>query len=1036
MTPLKPFQEATVEAAFRVLADERGERRFLVADEVGLGKTIVAQHLIKRMMEHRRTLNVFYVCSNLTIAKQNQRNLLKVLDRDERNEAACGVDRLTLLPGEDPPSHTRLRLYTLTPDTSIPMRQGKRRDGRQEERALIYALVEAIWPEVIKELKKSDFQRGVGDENWKALLRKQREKVGSRKSADLRRVFEAAARREFDLKEGQWLVRGIRDLLNANDDPLEIIAKFRNALAAGALESIHPDLVIFDEFQRFSDLTKDHSDSDQDESGLDRDEAAYRVIKQLQGGVGTGTALLLLSATPFNPYSRRWEDTDGRSHHKEFFDLIGFLYGGGRKSQAMRDKAIEAFSNLASEFYRGETDLARALKARRQVELILRPVMSRTERTTQPTDAFKYRPPVSAPIAEEDLKVFRHFTDCLHQEHRVEGASYWSSIPLPMQTMGSRYVLWEKANIRQEASDGIPALAKSGRNRFETMKKWPHPRLRAVMEVVPPRSLSVPWIAPSLPWWKLSGPWRQEQTALRSKVLVFSRFRAVPQAVAAALSYEMECRTLRGKGIKWEDVTKRRMLTATGERYPILALFHPSPFLSSKTDPLATEKDNFAVILESVRKQLIGGLKELDIPVQSASRPLPLWRIIARIDYAAGYGEAIENAWKEIYEENRQQRGEGGDDEENKRTGLGKLINEWKREAKEGLAFITPQELEQLAYFAVTAPGIVLARSLFRYWPEASGKKAYRSLLDATWNGLRTYLDQRWFMHSLGSNAKTYPRILQKAVANGNLEAVLDEYFWYLSKVQGLSGQEICDEVLSATRLHGGDVTFHELSGKVNTFSIRCHAALPFIDAKLRTYEGGQVVERPLRTDEMRKAFNSPFFPHVLITTSVGQEGLDFHPWCSSLVHWDLSNNPVDIEQREGRIQRYAGLSVRRKLTEIVGQKALHSARNKARSGLKTSPWSELEAEAEKYSDESGLAPWWSLPGADVDRFVLDTPTSEQRQRLSELKKQRLLYRLVLGQPNQEDLIETLGRKADLNSQEMMETVPRLSAWHAKGENS
>lgn len=38
----------------------------------------------------------------------------------------------------------------------------------------------------------------------------------------------------------------------------------------------------------------------------------------------------------------------------------------------------------------------------------------------------------------------------------------------------------------------------------------------------------------------------------------------------------------------------------------------------------------------------------------------------------------------------------------------------------------------------------------------------------------------------------------------------------------------------------------------------------------------------------------------------------------------------------------------------------------------------------------------------------------------------------MLGQPNQEDLIETLGRKADLNSQEMMETFPRLSAWHAK----
>lgn len=33
-----------------------------------------------------------------------------------------------------------------------------------------------------------------------------------------------------------------------------------------------------------------------------------------------------------------------------------------------------------------------------------------------------------------------------------------------------------------------------------------------------------------------------------------------------------------------------------------------------------------------------------------------------------------------------------------------------------------------------------------------------------------------------------------------------------------------------------------------------------------------------LRPEEVRHAFNSPFWPHVLITTSVGQEGLDFHP--------------------------------------------------------------------------------------------------------------------------------------------------------------
>ncbi len=61
---------------------------------------------------------------------------------------------------------------------------------------------------------------------------------------------------------------------------------------------------------------------------------------------------------------------------------------------------------------------------------------------------------------------------------------------------------------------------------------------------------------------------------------------------------------------------------------------------------------------------------------------------------------------------------------------------------------------------------------------------------------------------------------------------------------------------------------------------------------------------RPLRPDELRKAFNAPFWPYVLATTSIGQEGLDFHCWCDTIIHWDLADDPVSHEQRQGRIQR------------------------------------------------------------------------------------------------------------------------------------
>jgi superfamily II DNA or RNA helicase len=46
MTYVKPFQRATVRRVMETFRSSRRYRRFLVADEVGLGKTVVAQEVI------------------------------------------------------------------------------------------------------------------------------------------------------------------------------------------------------------------------------------------------------------------------------------------------------------------------------------------------------------------------------------------------------------------------------------------------------------------------------------------------------------------------------------------------------------------------------------------------------------------------------------------------------------------------------------------------------------------------------------------------------------------------------------------------------------------------------------------------------------------------------------------------------------------------------------------------------------------------------------------------------------------------------
>lgn len=66
---LEGFQRNTVEAASQALSSDRGSRRFLIADEVGLGKTISSKSVAQCLRETREgPLNVVYLCPNLDIA--------------------------------------------------------------------------------------------------------------------------------------------------------------------------------------------------------------------------------------------------------------------------------------------------------------------------------------------------------------------------------------------------------------------------------------------------------------------------------------------------------------------------------------------------------------------------------------------------------------------------------------------------------------------------------------------------------------------------------------------------------------------------------------------------------------------------------------------------------------------------------------------------------------------------------------------------------------------------------------------------------
>ena len=123
---------------------------------------------------------------------------------------------------------------------------------------------------------------------------------------------------------------------------------------------------------------------------------------------------------------------------------------------------------------------------------------------------------------------------------------------------------------------GLPKLELP---RFRGPAVWPHPRLRAMCERFQPEKLAVPWLAPSMPWWPLGGRWAG---APSEKVLLFSRFRAVPRTVAGLMSYDLERHLLRRSGLRFRDVTKRSPLGPQRENLRTFIRLLPSHASSTR----------------------------------------------------------------------------------------------------------------------------------------------------------------------------------------------------------------------------------------------------------------------------------------------------------------------------------------------------------------------------------------------------------------------------------------------------------------------
>jgi len=139
LTGLKDFQQRTVNYVFQQFYGDKQQNRFLVADEVGLGKTMVARGIIAKAIEHLQDkvdrIDIIYICSNAAIAAQN----IKRLNVSNETQFSHST-RLTLLPKQVRSLRkNRINFISLTPNTALD--HTRSRGGHKEERAILYRIL-------------------------------------------------------------------------------------------------------------------------------------------------------------------------------------------------------------------------------------------------------------------------------------------------------------------------------------------------------------------------------------------------------------------------------------------------------------------------------------------------------------------------------------------------------------------------------------------------------------------------------------------------------------------------------------------------------------------------------------------------------------------------------------------------------------------------------------------------------------------------------------------------------------------------------
>ena len=1070
LADLKDFQRRTAEWAFeRMYADDDPALRFLVADEVGLGKTHVAKGVIAQVIDYLgrtgdKRHDIVYVCSNAAIARQNIRKLApKGIE-----PTLVPVDRLTMLPlvdlRDEQDGRPGINLLAITPGTSL--RFG-RSTGRFPERALAYTLLRSHWgDDVMDERARSIFWFG---------LRK-----GSRDERDARlRRHERWYRSRVRVSPGEFAARleqvdadrrgrdkqSVRDLFDEivagmprpGTFPgvwalrVELIAEVRRVMAIVGIDALRPDLVVLDEFQRFKDLLRP-------DPGNLAAELAQALFNYRDPETRRPTRTLLLSATPYRMYTTA-DDTDA-DHYRDFLDTCEFLYQDAARVEGLQGRFADLRAALtASVLLDGtEVPLANAAQLCGEIGSDLRQVMARTERlsATPDRDGMLQEPGVPVSVVPDDLRAYLRLGDLARVVKHHDPTEYWKSAPYLVNFM-EHYKLKQAIEraaaagqfVKDERLDPGPGLLSwADVERYERVDPQ-NGRLRWLIDDLEGyRAFELLWVPSSIRYYDTGSVYESPQARGFTKRLIFSGWRVVPKVVSSLVSFEAERHAFASRDHGYSAEYRRRggqrltfrtsERTAAGIRageasatrraasMTTFLLVWPSLSLAELGNPrrLRSERRDRDSVVAAISKRVEAALEPL---ARSASSEGPVdqrwyWAAALLLDH-----QRHRSVVDRLLSDRSAGLWEGDKADVNFRAHLA----EARAMVEYGATALgrRPEDLyEVLAELALGGPAQCALRAVKAIVGLPADhetvlssavriSEAFRSFFNAPEVTAIVAAAQSEQSDSEGGVARYWREVVRHSI-DGNLQAVLDEHAHILRDWLGyvsFDGAEqrtkaadgIATKIGEALRLRTSALRVdiprrseHDDGIDLEAHRMRTRFAVAFGDQTLD--EGGQA-----RVGAVSVAFNSPFWPFVLASTSVGQEGLDFHLWCHAVVHWNLPSNPVDLEQREGRVHRYKCHAVRRNIAERLGHDLL-------REGIpEGDPWQTLfgRAASERGPDDGEMVPYWVFHQgqAKIDRLVPVLPFSRESARLPQLRRSLAVYRLAFGQPRQEELVEFLG---------------------------